>query len=43
MPLATFSLMTDGETYSVLTEGVKLIMLGYNNTGSTTNQPNALA
>jgi len=39
----TVEVMTDGETYSVLTEGVKLIMLGYNNTGSTTNQPNALA
>lgn len=38
----TVEVMADGETYSVLTEGIKLIMLGYNNTGSTTNMPNAL-
>lgn len=39
----TVEVMADGETYSVLTEGVKLVMLGYNNTASTTNQPNARA
>lgn len=39
----TVEVMADGETYSVLTEGIKLIMLGYNNTGSLTNQPNAMA
>lgn len=39
----TVNVMADGETHSILTNGVKLIMLGYNNTGSLTNQPNATA
>lgn len=38
--LRTVNVMADGETHSILTENVKLLMLGYNNTASTTNQAN---